>query len=324
MNPRSNIADTPWWMYLVELAVMFACAAFSYKFVEDPIRHGSIGAFVGRVRSGEVYLADWLRDHAIPTAAAAAVTLVCVGGLIFVPNTSALEGGDLLKDESAHVAGVPVRAIPNFTETFPYGAIDAAVNRQLTVGEDVYRSYAEQGIVGDIVVFALGTNGQVTDEQLDDLLGEVGTDKHVFFVNTRSPQTWMAETNAALERAADRYGNVQVIDWYSASAPHGDWFDGDGTHLSQDGAQAYIDLVHDAIADLLPEHKPNDEVAKIETPYEQATNAAISAQESAARTLANNPKRCRIVSGPSFLRSMPTFQERKAPRPRLSLQMPPQ
>ena len=165
----------------------------------------------------------------------AAVTLVCVGGLIFVPNTSALEGGDLLKDESAHVAGVPaandaataektkldvlmigdsvsVRAIPNFTETFPYGAIDAAVNRQLTVGEDVYRSYAEQGIVGDIVVFALGTNGQVTDEQLDDLLGEVGTDKHVFFVNTRSPQTWMAETNAALERAAGRYGNVQVID----------------------------------------------------------------------------------------------------------------
>ncbi len=311
MNPRSNIAGTPWWMYLVELAVMFACAAFSYKFVEDPIRHGSIGTFVSRVRSGEVYLADWLRDHAIPTAAAAAVTLVCVGGLIFVPNTSALEGGDLLKDESAHVAGVPaandaataekakldvlmigdsvsVRAIPNFTETFPYGAIDAAVNRQLTVGEDVYRSYAEQGIVGDIVVFALGTNGQVTDEQLDDLLGEVGTDKHVFFVNTRSPQTWMAETNAALERAADRYDNVQVIDWYSASAPHGDWFDGDGTHLSQDGAQAYIDLVHDAIADLLPEHKPNDEVAKIETPYEQATNAAISAQESAARTLANN------------------------------------
>lgn len=311
MNPRSNIAGTPWWMYLVELAVMFACAAFSYKFVEDPIRHGSIGTFVSRVRSGEVYLADWLRDHAIPTAAAAAVTLVCVGGLIFVPNTSSLEGGDLLKDESAHVAGVPaandaataekakldvlmigdsvsVRAIPNFTETFPYGAIDAAVNRQLTVGEDVYRSYAEQGIVGDIVVFALGTNGQVTDEQLDDLLGEVGTDKHVFFVNTRSPQTWMAETNAALERAADRYDNVQVIDWYSASAPHGDWFDGDGTHLSQDGAQAYIDLVHDAIADLLPEHKPNDEVAKIETPYEQATNAAISAQESAARTLANN------------------------------------
>ena len=71
---------------------------------------------------------------------------------------------------------VSVRAIPNFTETFPYGAIDAAVNRQLTVGEEVYRSYAEQDIVGDVVVFALGTNGQATDEQVDDLLGVVGTD----------------------------------------------------------------------------------------------------------------------------------------------------
>ena len=225
-----------------------------------------------------------------------------------MPDTSALEGGDLLKDESAHVAGVPadnntaaekakldvlmigdsvsVRAIPNFTETFPYGAIDAAVSRQLTVGQNVYDSYAEQGIVGNVVVFALGTNGQVTDDQLDDLLSDVGSDKHVFFVNTRGPQSWMAETNAALERAASRYNNVQVIDWYSASAPHGDWFDGDGTHLSQDGAQAYIDLIHDAIADLLPEHHAGDETAKLETPVEQATNAAINAQQTAVRSLA--------------------------------------
>lgn len=310
MNPRSNIAGTPWWMYIIELVVICACAAFSYKFVEDPIRHGSIGAFIGRVRSGEVYLADWLRRHAIPTAAAAAVTLVCVGGLIFVPNTSALEGGDLLKDESAHIAGIPanssetaekakldvlmigdsvsVRAIPNFTAAFPYGAIDAAVNRQLTVGEAVYDSYAQQNIVGDVVVFALGTNGQVTDEQLDNLLSDVGADKHVFFVNTRSPQTWMAETNAALDRAAERYSNVQVIDWYSASAPHGDWFDGDGTHLSEEGAQAYIDLVHDAIADLLPEHNANDEVAQVETPVELATNKTVQAQEAAVRSLAGS------------------------------------
>ena len=115
---------------------------------------------------------------------------------------------------------VSVRAIPNFTETFPYGAIDAAVNRQLTVGEEVYRSYAEQDIVGDVVVFALGTNGQATDEQLDDLLGVVGTDKHVFFVNTRSPQSWMAETNAALDRAAETTG-VNFIGGFSALVQKG-------------------------------------------------------------------------------------------------------
>lgn len=64
MNPRSNIDGTPWWMYLVELAVIFAISWFSYKFVEDPIRHGAIGKFVGDVRSGQILLADWLRTHA--------------------------------------------------------------------------------------------------------------------------------------------------------------------------------------------------------------------------------------------------------------------
>ena len=129
---------------------------------------------------------------------------------------------------------------------------------------------------------------EATDEQLDDLLGVVGADKHVFFVNTRSPQSWMAETNAALDRAAERYGNVQVIDWYSLSSSHGTWFDGDGTHLSSEGAQAYIDMVHDAIGSLLPEHKEGDQVAHAETPMEAATSKAIAAQQAAVASIAAN------------------------------------
>lgn len=289
MNPRSNINGTPWWMYPIELAIICACAAFSYKFVEDPIRHGAIGAFITRVRAGEVNPIERLRTRTVPAAVSGVITIACVGGLLFVPDTTALEGADLLKDESAQIAGIPaqegnpneegtdsegnnpidekpkvdvlmigdsvsVRAIPNFTEAFPNGAIDAAVSRQLTAGVDIYESYEQQGIIGDVVVIALGTNGQVTDDELDDLMAKVGTEKHVFFVNTRSPQTWMAETNAALERAASRYDNVAIIDWYSASAPHGDWFDGDGTHLSEEGAQAFIDLVNDSIAEVLPKH----------------------------------------------------------------------
>ncbi len=303
MNPRSNIEGTPWWMYIIELVIIVAISAFSYKFIEDPLRKGALGRFVKGLRSGEIVFGQWVRERIIPVAAGSLLTLVAIGGLIFVPNTSALEAGDILKDESAHVAGtvqkdqakldilmigdsVSVRAIPNFTEKFPYGLIDAAVNRRLDSGLELYQSYANQNVVGDVVVFALGTNGLATDEELDTLVGAVGSDKHIFFVNTRSSTTWMDDTNAALQSAAERYNNVQVIDWYSYSASNGDWFDGDGTHLSEEGAQVYIDLIYDSVKSLLPEHNANDEAVEVKTPVEDAGEKVSTAVEATVKSLA--------------------------------------
>lgn len=303
MVPQNGLSETPWWMLLLTLAVIFAISAFSYTFVENPIRHGAIGALLADIANRRTTFVEWVRGHLVHGIVSAALVLTAIGGLIFVPDTSALEGGDLLKDESAQIAGptagalaesaqdehtaaaasakldilmigdsVSVRAIPNFQETFPYGAIDAAVNRQLYVGQSIYQTYADQDIVGGIVVFALGTNGVATDEQLDELIGAVGADKHIWFINTRSTQSWMGETNDALWRAADRYDNVDLIDWYSLSASHGDWFDGDGTHLSATGAQAYIDMVRSAVADYLPTHEEGDEHAALKSPQQFAVD----------------------------------------------------
>lgn len=320
MNPRNFTGETPWWMYLVQIAIIFACAAFSYHFVEDPLRHGALGKFAGQIRAKKVSLPAWARDHVIPLAAGTTLTLVAVGGLIFVPPTSALEGGDLLKQEEAHVVGIPenkpnsgpednpendtaaeqqprldvlmigdsvsVRAIPYFQETFPYGAIDAAVNRQLPTGSEVYATYAQQDIVGNVVVFALGTNGAASDEQIDELMAAVGPDKQTFFINTRSPQPWVDDTNGALASAPERYQNAHVIDWYGASAGHDEYFDGDGTHLTEEGAQAYINLIYEAISSLLPAHEEGDTAAQLKTPLEAAAAKAQAATSDAVRALA--------------------------------------
>lgn len=317
MNPRNFTGETPWWMYLVQLAVIFACAMFSYRFVENPIRHGALGAFVKNVRAGQIDIPDWLQTHAIPAGAAVLVTVVAVGGLVFVPPTSAIGDAALLEkqasdaEQSAQAASqaaelasaqagaeapkldvlmvgdsVSVRAIPVFNETFPYGFIDAAVNRQFYVGADVYNQYKEQNVVGDVVVFALGTNGVVTDEQLDELVASVGSDKQIFFMNTRSPQTWEADTNAAMAEAPSRYGNVHAIDWYGASADHDDYFDGDGTHLTEEGAQAYIGLIHDAIAPYLPTHEAGAEAAVVKSPVELASESVDAAVKDALHSMA--------------------------------------
>ena len=241
MNPRNFTGETPWWMYLVQVAVVFACAAFSYRFVENPLRKGAIGAFVKGVRSKEIDPPAWLKHHVVPVLAGSAVTIVAVIGLIVVPPTSAIGAADLLKDEQAHTSQMPelpvddaaaespkldvlmigdsvsVRAIPQFEETFPYG-----------------------------------------------------------------------QTNGAMFDAVDRHDNVHVIDWYTASAGHDEYFDGDGTHLTEEGARAYIGLVHDAVAPLLPVHAESDEAVVVKSPLELAADNAQKASSDTVRALAAN------------------------------------
>ena len=132
-----------------------------------------------------------------------------------------------------------------FNEAFPYGYIDAIVSRN--IWESTYADYAATGQAGRYVVFCLGTNNAVVDWQIDDLLYGVPDDTHVFMVNTRNTLDWQDQTNAALAAAPDRHPNVTVIDWLGASAGHDDWFAGDGTHLTSEGAQAYIGLIKQAI-----------------------------------------------------------------------------
>lgn len=315
MNPRNFTGETPWWMYLVQVAVVFACAALSYRFVENPLRKGAIGAFVKGVREHTIDLRDWMQRHALLYGAGTLIVIVAVVGLIVVPPTSAIGAADLLKDEQAHTSQMPelpvddtaaeppkldvlmigdsvsVRAIPQFEEAFPYGALDAAVNRQLYAGQETFDFYNGQNIVGGVVVFALGTNGAASDEQIDELVAAAGPDRQVFFVNTRSPQSWVGQVNGAMFDAVDRYDNVHVIDWYTASADHDEYFDGDGTHLTEEGALAYIGLIHDAVAPLLPEHAEDDESAVVKSPLELAADSAQKAASDAVRALSANAAR---------------------------------
>lgn len=128
---------------------------------------------------------------------------------------------------------VSLRAVDSFDGVFPHSHIDAEKGRQFDAGRTTFEGYIQQNLAGKIVVFALGTNGLVTDAQIDAIMADAGNQRTVVFVNTRSPQPWVGATNQAIANAATRYKNVRVIDWYGYSANRNDLFDGDGTLETQ-------------------------------------------------------------------------------------------
>ncbi|WEV66521.1 acyltransferase family protein [Bifidobacterium sp. ESL0764] len=127
-------------------------------------------------------------------------------------------------------------------EHIPASVQDNMVGRHFSTGSDLFRQHQAQGQAGSVVVMALGTNDSIADEQqVENLIASVG-DEPLYLTTVRAPTGWQDSNNQILRSVAAKHKNVGLLDWYSVSNGHPEYFYDDGTHLTPGeggGREAY-------------------------------------------------------------------------------------
>lgn len=133
-----------------------------------------------------------------------------------------------------------------FKSQVPKATIDGKVGRHLQEALTVANSYTNYNKPSDQVVLELGTNGDFTKEELDQLISKFGK-AQIYLVNTRVPRDWQDNVNKQLADAAKTHKNVTLVDWYKRSEGHSEYFASDGVHLENSGVEALSDEILKAI-----------------------------------------------------------------------------
>jgi len=141
---------------------------------------------------------------------------------------------------------VMLGALPNLAERGI--SVDAVQSRQMIDYLPTVQGLAAQGLLGDVVIVHLGTNGSFSDATMTAFFDALASVPRVYVLTVHAERGWTADNNARILSLPDRYPNVQVIDWNTlvASCPGNCLYD-DGIHLPPDGRRYYADLIFQAI-----------------------------------------------------------------------------
>lgn len=132
---------------------------------------------------------------------------------------------------------------PYLEELLPGIKVDAEIGRQMSAGSKLLSQLQRRHKLGSTVMVGLGTNGAFNKKQLEKCLGSLENVDHIVLINTRVPRKWEGQVNKLLAELARKLPGSTLIDWYSASENHDEYFAKDGVHLTKAGSEAYAQLI---------------------------------------------------------------------------------
>lgn len=158
---------------------------------------------------------------------------------------------------------VMLSAYTNIQAVYPDSIVDAAVSRQIYQAQDVLRWYQSQGNIHNTVVISLGTNGVLDENNVEQVLEMIGSDKSIFWVNIYAPGVeWETSNNEYLQELAKKHSNITIVDWNSYISQHTDLLEADGIHPMEPGADAYAHLIQEKINEVMQKQKEIEEKVK--------------------------------------------------------------
>ena len=136
----------------------------------------------------------------------------------------------------------------NAAKTLPVSAIgdsiDAEVGRQVQAAPAIISQLKSSGKLANTVVISLGTNGPMTEADINGILDQLGTERQVFWVTAYAPgKAWIDPVNKLIHAAAKTHANLHVVDWYYLAGGNDDWFADDGVHPNDAGRPHYYTLI---------------------------------------------------------------------------------
>lgn len=125
-------------------------------------------------------------------------------------------------------------------------AYDAKGSRQAPAMRDILARMGSR--VPHLVAVHVGTNGGVTDQQIDAIMKVLGPKRIVVWVTIQLPDdgrySHEARSNLSIRQAAARYPNARLADWNAKSEAHrSTWTWSDHIHLQPAGCRAFATLV---------------------------------------------------------------------------------
>jgi peptidoglycan/LPS O-acetylase OafA/YrhL len=260
---------------LFQIAATFLIASLSWRYVEQPIRHGALGRLWTRLRQRHWTLPPLRPAGWVLTGAVLANAVICALGLFGLVTASAADPASQVTSivpighrhpapdptttpgspptaSTTPPAGQGVTAIgdsimvdaaPYLDQSLPGIAIDAQVGQQLYQVQSAVPRLKGEGAIGNRLILELGTNGPYTSAQLVALLDSLGPMRRIVLVNTRVPRSWQQQVNDTIAAVARTYPNTTVVNWYADSAAYPQYLYPDGVHLNATGSKYYASLL---------------------------------------------------------------------------------